>query len=163
MSRKLPPLLVLLTATVLSGYSGRMRLGGTMCAEAQIARPQFTAASLKGTCGFNAVATNVVYHSPDFRHPHSSFGTIAFDGIGSVTGTVTINASGKLIAPSTVTGTYTVNADGRTGTMDFSAHGGSIYSFVIVRGGTAIRYINTGPVDAKTGIVDVVTVATCKF
>jgi hypothetical protein len=161
MSRKLPLLLVLLAAAVLGGDGGR--LDGATRVEAQIVQPQFTAADLKGTCGFNAASTNVVRGSANFLHPTSSFGTLTFDGVNSVTGTRTINQSGTLVASSPTSGSYSVGADGRTGTINFSASGGAIYAFVIVNGGAAIRYISTGPVDLKTGIIDFVTIATCKF
>jgi hypothetical protein len=165
MSTKLPLLLVLLAAAVLGGDGKGTRLDSAARAEAQVVvAPQLTAAILKGTCGFNAVSTDVVRLSPAFLHPAASFGTLQFDGVSAVTGTVTINASGKVVTPAPATGSYSVNAtDGRTGTIDFSASGGAIYTFVIVNAGAAIRYINTGPVDPKTGIVDAVTIATCKF
>lgn len=163
MTRKLPLLLAAFIAAVAAGDGGWVRLAATAPAQAQNSLPQFTAASLKGTCGFNVASTNVNPLSPLFLHPASSFGTLVFDGINSVTGTVTINRSGKVLAASTAVGSYSVGADGRTGTMDFSADGGNIYAFVIVSGGAAIRYINTGPLDPKTGIADAVTIATYKF
>jgi hypothetical protein len=137
-------------------------LAGPTRAEAG-AVPQFTAASLKGTCGFNAATTDVNPHSPAFLHPTSSYGTLVFDGVSSVTGEFTVNASGELIPAKSFAGSYSVGADGRTGTLDFTAHGGSLYTFVITSGGAEIRYINVGPVDPATGIVDVVSIVTCKF
>lgn len=161
MIRKLPLLLaVLIVAT--AGVPGWTRLASPARAEAAAA-PWFTAASLKGTCGFNAATTNVNPNSPGFLHPTSSYGTLAFDGVSSVSSQVTVNSSGKPIPAKTFAGSYSVGADGRTGTLDFSAHGGAIYSFVITGGGAEIRYINVGPVDPATGIVDVVSIATCKF
>ncbi len=74
-----------------------------------------------------------------------------------------MNYSGKLIPAKSFAGSYSVGADGRTGTLDFTAHGGAIYTFVITSGGAEIRYINVGPVDPATGIVDAVTIATCRF
>jgi hypothetical protein len=163
-SRKLPLMLALLLLAAAAPGGGRIPFAGSRRAEAQTVRPQFSAATLTGTCGFNAASTNVDRTSPGFLHPSSSFGTLAFNGVSAVTGIVTINLSGKLQTTTTTTGSYSVGADGRTGTMDFSAHGGSIYTFVIVGTSThEIRYINSGPVDPKTGIIDVVTIATCKF
>jgi hypothetical protein len=163
MIKKLPLLLAAFLAAAAAGDARSTRFAAVVHAEVQGAQPLFTAASPKGTCGFNAASTNVDRFSPAFLHPNSSFGTLAFDGLSSVNGTSTVNRSGILVPAVTRKGSYTVAADGRTGTMDFSADGGAIFSFVIVKGGAAIRYINTGPVDPKTGIVDAVTIATCKF
>jgi hypothetical protein len=163
MIKRLPLLLAACIAAAVSGDAGWTRLAATARAEAPNLPPQFTAASLKGTCGFNTASTDVDPLSSGFLHPTSSFGTLVFDGSSSVTGTVTINRSGKLLTTSTAVGSYSVGADGRTGTMDFTAHGGSSFTFVIVSGGAAIRYMNTGPVDPTSGIVDAVTIATCKF
>jgi hypothetical protein len=136
--------------------------GGPLRAQAG-AEPQFTAASLKGTCGFSAATTNVNPHSAGFLHPTSSYGTLVFDGVSSVTGEFTVNDSGKLIPTRSFSGSYAVLADGRTGKLDFTKHGGAAYTFVITSGGAEIRYINVGPVDPTTGIVNAVTIANCEF
>jgi len=161
MMRKLPLLITMLVAAA-AGGPGWTRLAGATRAEAS-AEPQFTSASLKGTCGFTSASTNVNRHSAGFLHPTSSFGTLVFDGISTVSGELTVNASGELIPARSFEGKYSVGADGRTGTLDFSATGGSIYTFVITSGGAEIRYINVGPVDPASGIVDAVVIATCRF
>lgn len=161
MRRKLLLLIAMLMAAG-AGASGLTPMGGPLRARAAGA-PQFTAASLKGTCGFSAATTNVDPHSSGFLHPTSSYGTLLFDGVSSVTGEFTVNNSGKLIPTRSFAGTYSVLADGRTGKLDFTAHGGAIYTFVITSGGGEIRYINVGPVDRATGIVNVVTIANCEF
>jgi hypothetical protein len=102
-------------------------------------------------------------HSPGFLHPTSSYGTLVFDGVSTVSGEITVNDSGKLIPTRSFSGSYSVLGDGRTGKLDFTAHGGAIYTFVITSGGAEIRYINVGPVDPTTGIVDAVTIANCEF
>jgi hypothetical protein len=154
---KLPLLLALLIAAAV--MPGSPRWGGASRALAGM-RPFFTAASLKGTCGFSAASTNVNPHSAGFLHPTSSYGTLVFDGISKVSGQFTVNDSGKLIPPRPFAGTYTVLSDGRTGQLVFT---GVTYTFVITSGGAEIRYINVGPVDPATGIVDLVIIATCKF
>ncbi len=108
MPRKLP---LLIAALIAAGAPGWTPWGGPLRALA-VAEPQFTAASLKGTCGFNAATTNVNPHSPGFLHPTSSYGTLAFDGVSSVTGELTVNNSGKLIPAKSLTGSYAVLADG---------------------------------------------------
>lgn len=161
MLRKLPLLIAVLIAAG-AGPPGWTLLGGPVRVEAS-AEPQFSAASLKGTCGFSAASTNVNPLSPGFLHPTSSFGTLVFDGVSSVSSTVTVNDSGKLQPARSFAGSYSVGAGGRTGTMDFTAHSGALYTFVITSGGAEIRYINVGPVDPVSGIVDAVTIATCRF
>jgi hypothetical protein len=156
------PLLIAVLIAATAGRPGWTQGAGGLRVAAG-AEPQFTAASLKGTCGFSAASTNVNSRSPAFLHPAASFGTLVFDGIGSVSGERTVNDSGKLFPAESFVGSYSVGADGRTGTLDFTAHGGSIYTFVITSGGAEIRYINVGPVDPASGIVDAVTIATCRF
>ncbi len=158
MTQKLPLLLIVLGASI-----ANVALTDPSAVQAQTSAPSFTTASLKGTCGFSAASTIVNPFSPRFEHPNSSFGTLVFNGAGAVTATSTVNQSGKLSGPTTLAGSYLVGADGRTGTLDFSAAGGSVFQFVITAGGNEIRYINAGPVDPKTGIVDTVVTAVCKF
>jgi hypothetical protein len=160
MSKKLP-LLAAFIAIAAAGFAGSSFSKARAATQSE--SPEFTTASLSGTCGFNSASTVVNPLSPAFLHPVSSYGTLLFDGSGTVTSTITINLSGNLIPATTFVGSYSVGSDGRTGTLDFSAHGGNIYQFVITAGATRIRYINTGPVDPTTGIVDAVIIGNCKF
>jgi hypothetical protein len=150
-------------ALLLAAGGGGTQLAAPRPALAQGGVPAFTNASLKGTCGFTAASANVNRHNANLLKPVSSQGTLTFDGVSAVTGTVTINAAGKLAATTTSIGTYSVSADGRTGTIDFTAHGGALYAFVINGAVSEIRYINIGPVDPASGIVNFVTIALCKF
>ena len=94
MRSKLPLLLAVLIVSIIAGDGPPARLDDAVRAEAQMVQPQFTVASLKGTCGFNLTSTNVVKGSRTFLHPNSAFGTLAFDGMGSVTNIITFNGSG---------------------------------------------------------------------
>jgi hypothetical protein len=158
-----PALLMVLLVAAAVAWDGGWRQLAPSWAQAQSSEPAFTNASLKGTCGFTAASTNVNRHNANFLKPVSSQGTLTFDGISTVTSRVTINAAGNLSPAATFTGTYSVSADGRTGTMDFTAHGGNLDRFVITGAASEIRYINIGPVNPASGIVNSVTIALCKF
>jgi hypothetical protein len=123
--------------------------------------PQFTTASLKGTCGFTQASNQVKSTDPHFL-PQPMVGTLTFNGTGAVSLTGSRNNAGT-VKPVTQSGNYLVGADGRTGTMDFSAAGGGVLQFVITGGGAQLRFINTGKVNPATGLLDQVLVGQCDF
>jgi hypothetical protein len=123
--------------------------------------PLFTTASLRGICGFTQAANEVRFGDPHFL-PEPVVGTLNFNGAGGVTLAGTRNDAGAINTQSE-SGTYSVNTDGRTGTIDFSAAGGSVRSFVIDAGGQELSFINTGPVNPTTKLLDQVMAGQCDF
>ncbi|SRR6266851_2788608 len=151
----------LVLAMVAAGFSSAQ---GQTDLDAAAAVPYFSTSNLIGTCGFTAVATQVNPSSTHYLAPDSWLGSITFNGAGKATAAITINQHGKVVNLNFTTGTYSVGADGRTGPIDFTSNtGGPLFKFVIVSNLTALRFINIGPTDSLTGIVDTVLTGVCKF
>ena len=126
--------------------------------------PYFATSNIVGTCGFTAVATQVNPANSHYLAPDSWMGLFTFNGAGKVTAAITVNQHGKVVNLTYTNGTYSVGADGHTGPIDFTATaGGPLFRFVVVSNLTAIRFINTGPIDPATGIIDTVLTGVCKF
>jgi hypothetical protein len=130
---------------------------------APVGQPQVSTTGLSGVCGFSSASTNVKPTSGSYLEPRAIVGTITFDTSGNASLTGTENKHGVVSAIS-YTGTYAVGSDGRTGTLNLLSTGnGFTAQFEIVNGGTELRFMNTGPIDPATGIVDEVLIGICQF
>lgn len=94
------------------------------------------------SCGFSAVATQAITHTPDDGKPYSAVGVLKFDSSGGVSVTTTINTNGQASGPYSVgSGTCTTDLSG-IGTIQFPAAGNASFNFVTTDGGRELRFIN---------------------
>jgi hypothetical protein len=64
--------------------------------------------TLRGS--YAQTGSGVITAPPDQAGPFANVGTLFFDGLGGLTGTLVVNSNGSS-SPATETGTYTVNSD----------------------------------------------------
>jgi len=123
-------------------FSALLFLGNPRNAQAQ---PSCSNASLNGSFGYTNTGT--ILAGPN-TGPFGGVGRQTFDGKGNTQATATVSANGS-VYHAIIKGTYVVNSDctgsmtlvGSAGSETFTNH----VDFVIVRGGTEFRAINTDP------------------
>lgn len=136
---------VLFSALVILG------MGPSLRAQQQ---PGCSQATLSGSFGYTNNGSIIA--GPD-AGPFGGVGRQTFDGKGNTEATATVSVNGNVVQV-TISGTYSVNADCTgsmiltvsTGTEVFTNH----VKFVIVRGGTEMRAINTDPGAVITTIAE---------
>ncbi len=158
---KIKPGLLSVLVVLVAGFS----LSAWAQTDSESNQPLITTGGLSGTCGFTAVSTKVDPAATHYLVPDSSVGTLAFINASQVVGNFTTNKHGTITNLGPINGTYSIDANGRTGTIDFNTlnPGAPVLKFVLTSNATELRFINVGPIDAATSIVDDVVAGVCKF
>lgn len=119
---------------------------GLLCLGAGVARAQSapTACPVNYTCSYQSSSTQALLGAATDGQPQSRVGFLTFDNAGNVSGVLSGNLNGTVVANRTVSGTCVAGSDTGLGQINFKAGlGGSPASFAFV----------TAPNDTRTDLL----------